>query len=192
MSTAASVTSELYWLSAGLLAMIDITALYCLSQSIASHRFREAKVSTTVVSILFWGGLWAALMANNYVWETVYSFVFSRTERWTMPVIIAVIYGLIGLGLWWAASKLPFNPVVSFAVLGGLVSLPNHLYAIYVKNVLDTPLLRNVSAASGIIFGIFEFTFYWIVILSIAVFARSITDWWTQGRQNLFNHMMRP
>ena len=191
MSTNAT-TSDLYWLSAGLLTLIDLTAIYCISQCVPAARFRQARFEIPLVSMIFWGGFWSALMANNYVWEWCYCYIFSLTERWMMPPVMALLYGGVGWGMWWIATRLPLQPVISFSILGALVSLPDHIYAIYAKDLLDTPLMSNVSAASAIIFGVFEFVFYWILILSIAIFARSIKEWWSHGRQNLFKYMLRP
>lgn len=191
MSNSPATTSELYWLSAGLLTIVDLTAIYCLSQCIPTERFRKVSFEITLVSMLFWGGLWSALMANNYVWEWCYYHIFSNTERWLMPPIMSLLYGGLGFVMWKIALRLPFQPVITFSVLGALISLPDHLYAIVVKNVLDTPLLSEVSASSAIVFGIFEFVFYWLVILSIAIFARSILNWWMDGRHNLYKYILR-
>lgn len=191
MSNSPATTSELYWLSAGMLTLVDLTAIYCLSQCIPAARFRKVSFEISLVSLLFWGGLWSALMANDYVWEWCYCYVFSQTERWLMPPLMALLYSALSYGMWKIAMRLPFQPVITFSVLGAIISLPDHYYAIFVKDVLATPLLSNVSAVSAFVFGVFEFVFYWVVILSIAIFARSVLEWWTHGRHNLFKYMLR-
>lgn len=192
MNATSVATSELYWLSAALLTVVDLSALYCLSQCVPASRFRKAGSEIAVVSLLFWGGLWGALMVNDTVWEWCYCYIFSEVDRWRMPLLMAVLFSLVGVGMWWLSTRLPINPVLTFAALGALVSLPDHFYAIFVKKVLETPMLAQVSTASAVVFGIFEFVFYWILIMSIAIFARSVHEWWSEGRHNFLKHMLQP
>jgi len=59
---------------------------------------------------------------------------------------------------------------VWFSLLGGLVSLVGHGIGIS-RGLLRVPLLAEVSAASALVFGVFEFIFYWCAIVGLAVAA---------------------
>ena len=192
MATGITATSELYWLSAALLSLVDLTAVVCLSQCVPAALFRRARSEIVLAAVLFWGGLWTALMASSYVWQSCYCYFFTNVDRWLMPPLMALLFGAVGYGMWWVSNRVRWHPAVTFALLGALVSLPDHYYAILVKGVLNTPLMSEVSPASAYAFGIFEFVFYWILILSLGLLLQSLADWWAQGHKNLFNHLLRP
>jgi hypothetical protein len=40
------------------------------------------------------------------------------------------------------------------------------------RGLLRVPLLANVSAVSALVFGVFEFIFYWCVIVGLSVAGR--------------------
>ena len=130
-------------------------------------------------------------MLNDYIWEGSYCYIYTEVQRWAMPPLMATLYGGLGYAMWWASKKLRWHPVVTFAVLGAALSIPDHFYAITVKGLLETPLLKEVSNASAFVFGIFEFVFYWILIISIAIVVRSAIEWWTRGRQNPYQSVLR-
>ena len=114
-------------------------------------------------------------MTSRFIWETCYQYIFPLWARWIMPPVMAVLDGVLALLFWWLALHLPGNPVVNLVLLGGLESLPGHLRAIQL-GILETPLLREVSAASALTFGFFEFVFYWSVILAISAIFYSIRE----------------
>ena len=55
-----------------------------------------------------------------------------------------------------------------FSLLGGLVSLVGHSIGIS-RGLLRVPLLADASAVSALVFGVFEFIFYWCVIVGLSV-----------------------
>ncbi len=80
-----------------------------------------------------------------------------------------MIFGAIGMGFWWLAERLPGPPAVTFALLGGLVSLPGHLVGFYGLGMGEkVPVLQGVSVTSALVFGIFEFIVYWLAIILVA------------------------
>jgi cobalamin synthase len=118
--------------------------------------------------MIFWLALWSWVMWDSFFWETCYQYVFSPLARWIWPPVYGLIAGGIALFLWWLARRLPGNPILNFLLLGGLDSFPGHLWAMYGRKLMETPLLKDVSIASALTFGYFEFVFYWCVILAIA------------------------
>jgi hypothetical protein len=168
-------TSELYWTATLVTAIIDVVFVTLLAWRIRSERFHQLKNILGVVAIIFWAGLWTWVMTNTFIWETCYQFVFPPSARWIMPPVMALLYGVLALLFWWLALRLPGNPVVNLMLLGGLESFPGHLRAIQL-GILATPLLKNVSAASALTFGFFEFIFYWSIILVISALLFSIRE----------------
>jgi len=174
------VTSELYWIATFVTAIIDVVFVTLLAWRIRFERFHQLKNILGVVAIVFWGGLWTWVMISAFIWETCYQFVFPPWARWIMPPAMALLNGCLALLFWRLAARLPGNPVVNLVMLGGLESFPGHLRAIQL-GILATPLLKNVSASSALIFGFFEFVFYWSVILTVSALFFSI-------RQRLIGH----
>ena len=176
-------TTELYWWSAVIAALIDILLAGLLIPRIPVALFRKLRTEIVGVSFVFWGVLWGAVMANEFIWETCYQFVFSPAERWYRPPMTALAYAWIGWLFWWLALKISDRPVVNFLILGGLVSLPGHLWGMFTRGLMETPLLKDVSVESALTFGIFEFIFYWSVILSAAVLVHKARHFF--NRQHL-------
>lgn len=180
-------TSELYWIATLVAALIDAAFVPLLAWRIERKRFRELKGALTSAGVIFWSTLWAYAMWNW--WDWAYRYVFPVWARWLVPPIYGLIFGVSGLALCWLALRLPGNPVVSFCLLGGLVSLPGHLWAIYGRRMLEkVPVLQGVSPASALVFGVFEFIFYWSTIMVIALLLRRGWQWWirlSQGRADV-------
>jgi len=176
-------TSELYWVAALVAALIDVGFVSLLAWRIQTSRFRQLKWALTGAGVIFWGTLWAYVLWD--FWELAYRYVFPSWARWLIPASYGLMYGACGFALWWVALRLPGNPVVSFCLLGGLISLPGHLWAIYGRRMLEkVPLLQGVSPASALVFGVFEFIFYWSVILVVAVVLRRGWEWSRHLAQN--------
>lgn len=148
-----------------------------LAWRIRPERFRQLKWALVVAAVIFWSTLWAWVLWS--FWDCCYSYVFPGSARWLIPPAYGALFGGSGLALWWLALRLPGNPVASFCVLGGLLSLPGHLWAIYGQWILEkVPLLQAVSPSSALVFGVPEFIFYWSIIIVIAVLLRWAWQWW--------------
>lgn len=174
-------TSDLYWVSAIITALIDSVFVSLLTWRIRRLRFRQLSVTLIVVSSIFWSLLYT--IAAWAFWDSCYSYIFSNWVRWLVP-IYGVLLGGVALLFWWLALRLPGNPVVNFCILGGLHSLPGHLFGGYGRGLLQKcPILHNVSPASALVFGIFEFVFYWSVVISIAAMLRSGYERWNGFKQ---------
>lgn len=169
-------TSELYWISALVAAGVDGLLLWRLRRPMSAERLRRLGWSLPVAAVVFWTGLWAAVMSSPFIWETCYQYVFAEWARWVMPPVFGLAAGALALFFRWLALRLPGRPLLTFLFLGGLHSFPGHLWAIYGRGILQTPLLKSVSVASALVFGLFEFIFYWSVILILAMSLRNLVS----------------
>jgi hypothetical protein len=160
-------TSQLYWLSTLVAAVIDIGLVALLTWRSKPERFRKMQWPLVIVSMIFWTALWYVVMEDAFVWETSFRYVFQPWQRWIWPPVFGLISGGIAWLFWRLTLRLPGNPVLYFLLFGGLLSFVDHSVAIR-KGVMGTPLLKDVSIASALTFGFFEFIFYWSIILAIS------------------------
>lgn len=150
--------------------------VFLLAWRIRPERFRQLKWALLVAAVIFWSTLWAWVLWS--FWDCCYSYVFPGWARWLIPPAYGALFGASGLAPWWLALRSSGNPVASFCVLGGLVSLPGHLWAIYGRRMLEkVPLLQAVSPSSALVFGVPEFIFYWSTIIVVAVLLRRAWEW---------------
>jgi len=183
MQTAAKLTSELFWVSALVTALIDVGLVLLLVWQIKPIRFRQLKWPVAGASLVFWSAMWAWAMWGSF-WDLAYRYIFPDWARWVVPPSYGLLFGAVGLGIWWLAIRLPGNAVVNYCLLGGLASLPGHLWAIYGREMFHkVPILQGVRPASALVFGLFEFIVYWSLILIIAVLLRRGWDWWRYWRR---------
>ena len=87
-----------------------------------------------------------------------------------------MLYGAVAVALWRASVAIARWQPVWFCLLGGLVSLVGHGIGIW-RGLLRVPLLSEASATSALVFGVFEFVFYWCAIVGLAFAA------WSAGLQ---------
>ena len=173
METNFQATSQLYWIAALVAALMDIAFVALLAWRIKPARFRQLQWPLFIVSTLFWTILWYVVMWNAFVWETSFRHVFQPWQRWAWPPVFGLISGGVAWLFWRLSLRLPGNSVLYFLLLGGLESFVDHYFAIR-NGVMETPLLQEVSIASALVFGFFEFIFYWSVILGIASLFRRL------------------
>ncbi len=160
------VTTEVLIRAAVLFALFDTVLVAYLSRFLESRLFHQLKWPVTIISGIFWLLVWMIMV--SIFWEPVYQFVFPSWSRWLIPPAMGVFFALAGLFIWWAATRLPGNPVISFCLLGGLWGIITHIWAIY-RGILDKPpLLQGASPVAASIMPFFEFVFYWCIILGAA------------------------
>lgn len=167
LSPDVKVTTSMLWEAALLFAILDIVFISLLARHIKPSSFRNFKRTLAVITGCFWCLLLATLMSWLF-WEPVYHYVFPEWARWLVPPVYGLLFAAVGLYFWRLAVRLPGNPVVTWCVLGGLWGMITHLWAVW-RGILDKPpMLQGVSPIAAVIMPIFEFIFYWCVILSIA------------------------
>jgi hypothetical protein len=161
------VTSEILWRAAILFAMFDTVLVIYLARFIEPEHYRKMKWPLTLVTGIFWFLIWLAMVI--FFWEPVFHYVFPYWSRWIIPLLFGIGFACIGLLFWWLALQFKSRPVVNFCLLGGLWGLITHVWAIH-RGILDKPpILQEASPVAASIMPIFEFVFYWCVILGLAM-----------------------
>ena len=162
------VTTGILWRAAVLFALIDVVLLAYLARFIQPHMFRRLKWPVTAITAILWFLIWLLMVV--VFWEPVYHYVFSPWLRWIIPPACGVQFALIGLFFWWLALRLSGNPVISLCLLGGLWGMVTHLWAIRQGILEKPPMLQGVSMVAVSVMPIFEFIFFWCVILGLAFY----------------------
>jgi hypothetical protein len=159
------------------LAFIDLGLVLFLVWRIQPARFRQITWALAGASAIFWG-IFATILLWGF-WDWYYSYFYPDWSRWLAPLATPLLYAAVGLALRWLAIRLPGNPVVNFCLLGGLESIPEHVWGIYRLGILDrVPLLQGISPISIFIFAVFEYILYWSIVLGIAILLRHGWEGW--------------
>jgi len=168
------MTSEMLWLTALVTALIDVGLVLFLARRIERRRFRQLHWPVALAAGVFWVSY--GLMLFALTWESFYAkFLPDPANRGLARSMFELLpYPIIGLVLWWLAVRLPGNPAVNFCLLGGVQSLPEHLWGIYRLGMMDkVPFLQEASVTSVLAFAVPEYILYWGSILSIAMLIQS-------------------
>lgn len=123
--------------------------------------------SIGIASALFWSLL--AVLLLTWAWDFYYELFVPSWYRLAAPLGAILLYSFLGLGMRWAALKLPGNPVVTFCLLGGLASIPEHAVGIYRFDILQIPILQGSTPGAIFLFAFFEYIVFWGITLSLAI-----------------------
>jgi hypothetical protein len=135
---------------------------------VKSATFRSLRwQSIGIASALFWGLLAAVLL--SFAWDFYYTLFVPSWYRLAAPLGAILLYPLLGLAMRWAALKLPGNPVITFCLLGGLESIPEHAIGIYRFDILQIPILQGSTASAIYLFAFFEYVIFWGITLLLAI-----------------------
>jgi hypothetical protein len=152
---------------------LALLTLALLAWRLKPSAFRSLpSTSIAVASALFWG-VFAAILYSVF-WDSYYSIFATPANRLFAPIAAAGLYSLIALLLRWLALRLPGNPVLTFPLLGGLESIPEHAIAINRFGILQIPILRGSTPISIFIFAFFEYVVYWGLVLLLAGLLRRL------------------
>jgi hypothetical protein len=166
MAEGSRVTSELLWRGTAIAALIDIPLVLLVVHFVSGELFRRLKWRLAAAAFLIYTAIWGGL-GSWYFWDSVYSAVFPFWSRWVLPLWFGFVFGLLALLFWRISLALGKWEPVWFVLLGGLVSLVGHGIGI-ARGLLRVPLLSEASAASALVFGVFEFIVYWSWIVLLA------------------------
>lgn len=155
------------WLGTLIFVTIDAVFVPILAWRINSTTFRRCKWALSFTTAIFWSALWTWGLVN--FWDSIYHYVFPAWAHWLIPPIFGLLYAGISILFWWLALRLRGNAAANFCLLGGLWGMTTHLFAVSIGIVDKPPVLQGAAPVAAVIIAIFEFMFYWCVILSVAV-----------------------
>lgn len=166
------LSSQDIWFSTLIFAILDLIVLVPLVFLFTGDEFFASRNALVISTALFWGVL--ATVAIFGFWELYYQYIFPAWMRWLAP-FDALIYALIGFGLWWFATRLPGSYVLWFVILGGVEGIAEHLLGIYGLRVLEkVPWLQGITTFPVIVFSFFEYIFYWSIVAWLAFIGLKI------------------
>lgn len=160
------VTSEVLWKAAFVFALADALFVTILVRRISPQLFRQIRSLVVLTSGIFWFIIW--ILMSTFYWEAVYHYVFPAWARWLVPPVYGLLFALVALLFWWLSQRLPGRPVLNFCILGGLWGTATHLWGISRGLIDKPPMLQGVSPVAVAVMPIFEFIFYWSVILTLS------------------------
>ena len=105
-------------------------------------------------AFLIFALIWGAC-GSVYFWDTVYQAIFPAWSRWLLPVEFGLLEGTLALIFWRVSRLAARGQAVWFILLGGLISVAGHGIGIS-RGLLKVPMLAEASAASALVFGVFE------------------------------------
>jgi hypothetical protein len=170
VSEAGRVTSELLWRATLIAALIDAPLLILVGRWVSSELLCKLKWCLAGAAFVVYAALWGTL-GSVYFWGTVYRAIFPVWARWLLPLGYGLLFGALALAFWRVSILAARWQAVWFTLLGGLVSLVGHGIGIS-RGLLRVPLLAEASAVSALVFGVFEFIFYWCAIVGLSAAGR--------------------
>jgi hypothetical protein len=170
MTETGRVTSDMLWRATLIAVLIDAPLLILIARWVSTELFRKLKWYLVGAATIIYTALWGTY-GSVYYWESVYKAIFPTWMRWLLPVVYGLLYGVLALVFWRASLLTTRWQVVLFCLLGGLVSLVGHGIGIS-RGLLRVPLLAEANAVSALVFGVFEFIFYWCAIVGLSVVSR--------------------
>jgi hypothetical protein len=170
MTQTGIVTSELLWRSALVAALIDTPLVALLSHRVTTGLFDHLKWYLAGAAFILYAALWGSL-GSIWYWNDVYSHVFPLYFRWLLAPGMGLLFAILALAFWRVSRFFRGWQVIGFILLGGLVSLAGHSIGIS-RGLMRVPMLSGASPASALVFGVFEFIFYWCLIVAIGAWAR--------------------
>jgi hypothetical protein len=127
-----------------------------------SELFLSSKFPFLLASAIFWG-IVSVIFIRGY-WNLYYRHFYPSWVRAFAPLNF-ILYGFIGLGLWWLASRQKELLIFIFIVLGGVQGALEHALAIFGFRILEkVPILRDLTTLPVLIFSFFEYGFYWALV----------------------------
>jgi hypothetical protein len=148
----------------GFLAVIVTIPLHFVFKPTA---FQNALLPIIVASAIFWGVV-SVIFIFGY-WDLYYGYFYPAWMRPLTPLSF-ILYGSIGLGLWWIASRQDLPAIWVFSILGGVYGIIEHAFAIYGLHVLEkVPWLQTLSPLPVLVFSFFEYALYWSLVAWIAL-----------------------
>ena len=160
------LTTQDIWLSTLIFVGLDLLVLVPLVIIFRNEVFTRAPWTIGTSSAVFWGVL--ATVAILGFWELYYKYIFPEWAQRLAP-LDALLYGAIGISLWWLALRFPGVAVLWFVLLGGFEGILEHVLGIYALGILEkVPWLLGLPIFPILVFSFFEYIFYWSIVAWMA------------------------
>jgi hypothetical protein len=162
------LTSEIFWVSAAVTALIDAGLLFLILRLIRPERFLQIRVPMIITAGVFWGIL--GVMVVRSFWVAYYQYFYPRwMGDWGIFVFGPGIGIVLAVLFYWIAARFRSRPIPVFLALVGIEAFLEHLIGIYSFRIMDIPSFRGVSPLSVLAFSVPEYVCYWCVIILMAV-----------------------
>jgi hypothetical protein len=173
MQGSIQLTSDTFWKSAAIAALIDAGLLLLILRLIRPERFFQIRLPVIVSAGVFWGVLGAVVVRSN--WVGYYQYFYPRWMGiWGIILFGPSIGMVLAIVFYWIVSRFRGHPIPVFFTLVGIEALLEHLMGIYTFRIMDIPSFRGVSPLSVLVFSVPEYILYWCVILLLAFLAYAV------------------
>ena len=163
------ITSGLLWRSMWIAMLVDAPLLLILARRVSSELFRGLKWYLAGAAFVVYAALWGTF-GSLLFWDAVYSAIFPAWLRWLLPVMYGLLDAAVALLFWRVSMAAARWQAMWFGLLGAVLSVAGHSIGI-ARGLLRVRLLAEASIASALAFGVFEYIFYWCVIVGLGIAA---------------------
>jgi hypothetical protein len=176
MSADIVLTSDTFWQSALIAAVLDAGLIAVILRLIALERFFHLQRPLIVCAGIFWGMLGVFIVQS--FWDDYYRYFYpSWMHGWGIILFAPCLGMLMAILFYWIARRFRSHPIPAFLFLVGIEALLEHLLGIYSLKIMDIPMFRGVSPFSILAFSIPEYIFYWCLIILAAFLVQQGYAW---------------
>ncbi len=167
-----TVSSGQFWGSAALATALDVILIALLTWRIDNSHIRSLRWTLVLTAAVFWSVFGIVLV--QVFWDSYYRYFYPGwLHGAALLLFVPLCFGGLALLFHWLALRLPGNPILSFCLLGGVESVLEHLWGIYVLRIFDVPMLQGVSPVPVLVFAFPEYVFYWCIVIALAALTQS-------------------
>ena len=167
MQGSIQLTSEIFWVSAAVAALIDAGLLFLILRLIPPERFFQIRVPVIVAAGVFWGIL--SVWVVRSFWVGYYQYFYPRwIGDWGIFVFGPGVGIVLAALFYWIVARFRSRPIPVFFALVGIEAFLEHLLGIYTFRIMDIPMFQGVSPLSVLVFSVPEYVCYWCVTLLLA------------------------
>ncbi len=169
------LTSEIFWISAALAALIDAGLFLLLHRLVRPERFFPLRLPLILSAGVFWGGM-GVTVVRSY-WAGYYRYFYPGWMRgWGIVLFGPSIGMVLAVLFFWIARHFRNRPIPVFFLAVGVEAVIEHLMGIYSFRIMDIPMFQGVAPLSVLVFSIPEYIFYWSIILIVAFLAQRVSS----------------
>jgi hypothetical protein len=174
------LTSDVFWQSAALAALMDAGLLFLVLRLVRPARFFHMRLAVIVSAGVFWGIL-GVLVVRSF-WAAYYQFFYPRwMGDWGIFVFGPSIGMVLAFLFYWIARRVRSHPIPAFFLAVGVEALLEHLMGIYSFRIMAIPMFSGVNPLSILAFSIPEYILYWSIILLAAFLVQGAYSRFRQG-----------